>query len=139
MSSWTTPPVRTRGSEPLFLGIGENARFPYFSYFSGKAGKRAPGAVQTASQTPSQEVSGKVSGKQSPDCFPDWFPGTSLGSSLDCFPDWFLGTSLDTTPDLVLTQVWVASLQSDAGVGGSNPCWCHAVCDLVATKRSTLA
>jgi hypothetical protein len=74
-----------------------------------------------------------------PDCFPDWFLGTSLGSSLDCFPDWFLGTSLDTTPDHVLTQVWVASLQSDAGVGGSNPCWCHAVCDLVATKRSTLA
>jgi len=25
------------------------------------------------------------------------------------------------------------------GVGGSNPCWCDAVCDLVATKRSTLA
>ena len=70
---------------------------------------------------------------------PDWFQGTSLGSSLDCFPDWFLGTSLDTTPDRVLTQVWVASLQSDAGVGGSNPCWCDAVCDLVATKRSTLA
>jgi hypothetical protein len=70
---------------------------------------------------------------------PDWFQGTSLVSSLDCLPDWFLGTSLDTTPDRVLTQVWVASLQSDAGVGGSNPCWCDAVCDLVATKRSTLA
>jgi len=73
------------------------------------------------------------------DSFPDWFPGTSLGSSLDCFPDWFLGTSLDTTPDRVLTQVWVASLQSDAGVGGSNPCWCDLGLRPVATKRSTPA
>ena len=75
-------------------------------------GKRSGKLSGTASQTPSQTApgkrSGRVSGKQSP----------------DCFPDWFLGTSLDTTPDLVLTQVWVASLQSDAGVGGSNPCWC---------------
>jgi hypothetical protein len=61
-------------------------------------------AVWTASQTGSQE--------------PVW-EAVWTASQTGC-----LATSLDTTPDRVLTQVWVASLQSDAGVGGSNPCWC---------------
>jgi hypothetical protein len=73
------------------------------------------------------------------DSFPDWFLGTSLGSCLDSFPDWFPGTSLDTTPDRVLTQVCVGSLQSDANVlGGSNPCWCDLVCDLLLPNAPRL-
>jgi hypothetical protein len=69
------------------------------------------------------------------DCFPDTFPDTSWEGVWegvweavpDCFPDWFLGTSLDTTPDHVLTQVWVSPHYEWCRVGGSNPCWCDAV------------
>lgn len=49
------------------------------------------------------------------------------------------GTSLDTIPDRVLTQVWVASLQSDAGVGGLTHVGVMRSATWVATKRSTLA
>jgi hypothetical protein len=54
----------------------------------------------------------------SPRLLPRLVPGTSLGSHPRLLPRLVPGTSLDTTPDRVLTQVWVASLQSDAGVGG---------------------
>jgi hypothetical protein len=111
---------------PLFPGPCPNPRISGFGGFSRIPGKPCSGAVQTASQTPPgmgvwEAVWEAVwTASQTGSWEPVWEAVWTASQTGSQEPVWeavwtasqtgCLATSLDTTPDRVLTQVWVASL-----------------------------